>query len=246
MGRITLYGWLQYDPTLFDDIQLPNGMTKELIVNEIIKRSGDLYTYYQHPVMLKTNIKNWFTTQYPNIDQIARSLLVTYEPLENYDRTEVTKRKVTNSGSDVATNTLGTSATTTLGTSATTTLGSVNANVHSGTQMNQEDKSAYDSGTYTPATKNTTTFNDNVTTSNTGTDVVANSGHDIVAKAGSDILNNQYGGITDEENVLHVFGNVGVTPNSRVLDEEIALRIKYNLYEIVAKLFETEFLIQIY
>lgn len=230
MGRITLYGWYQYDQTLFDGIMLPVGITKELIVNEIIKRSGDLYTYYQHPARLKTNIKNWFETQYPNFDQITRSLLKTYEPLDNYDRTEEVTRKYTNSGSD--------SAATTLGTEVTTTLGTAVVNEHTGDQIDAEEKTAYDVNTFTPTVKNTKDFNDAITTTNTGTDKVNNSGTDSTTTT--------YGAVRDEIETLHVFGNVGVTPNSRVLDEEIVLRIKYNIYEIIASMFESEFLIQIY
>ena len=49
MPRITLYGMMQYDETLFDDIVLPEGLNKELLIAEIISKSGDLFPYYQVP-----------------------------------------------------------------------------------------------------------------------------------------------------------------------------------------------------
>lgn len=214
MGRITLYGWLQYDNTLFDNIRLPDGLKRELLVNEIIKRSGDLFTYYQVPTMLKTNITNWFETQFENFDQITRSLLVKYEPLDNYDRTEIHKTKHTNSGMDKSTTELGSSAT----------------NTHTGEQGEEHEVSAFDTADYSPANRNTQSFNDTVTTTN----------------AGSDVAKTEYGHIVETEDELKVFGNIGVTPNSRVLDEEVVLRMKFNVYEIIAKMFESEFLVQIY
>ena len=103
MNRFTIYGLYQYDRTLFDDVILPTGLEREYVVNEIMKRSGDLYCYYQQPERMKNNITDWFAQQYNNFDQIVRSLNVMYEPLDNYDRTEETTREFENSGKDVTT-----------------------------------------------------------------------------------------------------------------------------------------------
>ena len=53
MERITLWGFYQYDKTLFDDIVLPDGIDKDNLVSDIMRNSGDLYPYHQVPEYLK-------------------------------------------------------------------------------------------------------------------------------------------------------------------------------------------------
>ena len=214
MNRFTIYGLYQYDRTLFDDVILPTGLEREYVVNEIMKRSGDLYCYYQQPERMKNNITDWFAQQYKNFDQIVRSLNVMYEPLDNYDRTEETTREFENSGKDVT----------------TLKAHSNSGNVHTGTQGNTSEVSAFDSAVYSPNNKNTTNFNDTVSVSNSS----------------QDLNETQYGAKRIEKETLKVFGNVGVTPNSRVIEEEVVMRMKYNAYKMIAELFENEFLCQVY
>lgn len=214
MNRFTLYGLYQYDPTLFDGVKLPNGIEKDALINEIMKQSGDLYCYYQVPDRMKRNITYWFTQQYPNFDQIARSMNVMYEPLDNYDRTEETTREFENSGKDITTQ------------KAKSNTG----NIHTGSQGEVGEVSAYDTDYFSPDKKSTTTFNDSVN--------INNEAHDT--------NETEYGAKRIEKETLKVFGNVGVTPNSRVLEEEVVLRMKYNTYKMIAELFEDEFLCQIY
>ena len=56
MARITLWGFYQYDKTLFDNIVLPEGIDKDNLVANIMRNSGDLYPYHQVPEYLKQNI----------------------------------------------------------------------------------------------------------------------------------------------------------------------------------------------
>ncbi len=88
MGRITLYGFYQYLPTLFDGMVLPDGMDKELLLDEILKESGDLYPYHQQPYKLQKNISNYFQRMLPQFERMYRALNLDYNPIENYDRYE--------------------------------------------------------------------------------------------------------------------------------------------------------------
>lgn len=88
MGRITLFGFLHYDKTLFDDIELPEGIDKDNLIDTIMMESGDLYPYYQQPVYLKRNINNWFKRMLPNFERMVKALTEEYNPLHNYDRYE--------------------------------------------------------------------------------------------------------------------------------------------------------------
>ena len=86
--RMTLYGMYQYDPTLFDGVTLPDGMDKTLMVNQIIRQSGDLFPYYQVPPQVKTAITEWFTRRKSNFAKLWEGFTAEYNPIENYDRHE--------------------------------------------------------------------------------------------------------------------------------------------------------------
>ena len=108
--RMTLYGMYQYDPTLFDGVVLPEGMDKTLMVNQIIRQSGDLFPYYQAPPQVKTAITEWFTRRKNNFAKLWQGFTAEYNPIENYDRQEDSTETpnithtLTNSGQDASTN----------------------------------------------------------------------------------------------------------------------------------------------
>ena len=108
--RMTLYGMYQYDPTLFDGVILPEGMDKTLMVNQIIRQSGDLFPYYLAPPQVKTAITEWFTRRKGNFAKLWQGFTAEYNPIENYDRQEDSTETpnithtLSNSGQDASTN----------------------------------------------------------------------------------------------------------------------------------------------
>lgn len=108
--RMTLYGMYQYDPTLFDGVILPEGMDKTLMVNQIIRQSGDLFPYYQVPPEVKTAITEWFARRKDNFNKLWQGFTADYNPIENYDRHEDSTETpnithtLVNSGEDASTN----------------------------------------------------------------------------------------------------------------------------------------------
>lgn len=108
--RMTLYGMYQYDPTLFDGVVLPEGMDKTLMVNQIIRQSGDLFPYYQVPPQVKSAITEWFTRRKDNFAKLWQGFTAEYNPIENYDRQEDSTETpnithtLSNSGQDASTN----------------------------------------------------------------------------------------------------------------------------------------------
>lgn len=108
--RMTLYGMYKYDPTLFDGVILPDGMDKTIMVNQIIRQSGDLFPYYQVPPEVKTAITEWFTRRKDNFAKLWQGFTAEYNPIENYDRHEDSTETpdithtLTNSGKDSSTN----------------------------------------------------------------------------------------------------------------------------------------------
>lgn len=214
MGRITLYGFYQYDKSILDEIIVPEGMDREMLVAEIIKNSGELYPYHQQPDMLKLNVKNWFSRKLYDFTQMHKALTAEYNPIENYDRTETISRESKNSGSDTE----------------TTTLGSKTITETIGNSENLTGVSAYNASDFTNREKETANNSDTIT--NTG--------------SGSDTAKTDYGMIRNETENAHIHGNIGVTTNQQMITEEMKLRVRYDLYKVIADMFEHEFLVQVY
>ena len=214
MARVTLWGFYQYDKTLFDGIVLPNGIDKDNLVSDIMRNSGDLYPYHQIPEYLKRNINFWFARRLFDFERMYEALRVDYSPIENYDRKENISRDYENSGSD----------------KASTTLGSSTTSTHVGTNDNENKVSAYNERDYTNREKDTQNYNSTVT--NTG--------------SGTDTTQTEYGLKRKEVEDIRVHGNIGVTTSQQMIESEISLRAKYDIYKIISKEFEREFLVQIY
>ena len=230
MARLTLWGIYQYDKTLFDNIVLPDGMDKDNLVSDIMRNSGDLYPYHQVPEYLKKNITFWFSRRLFDFDRMYKSLRAEYSPIENYDRIEDIKREYKDSGTDTETLTLGSSTTSShTGTDTDSTQGS---------GSNEKGVSAYNEDGYTNRERDTETHNSNNTQTYNST--VTNT------ESGSDKTQTDYGKQRTETENTRIHGNIGVTTSQQMIESEMSLRAKYDIYKIISREFEREFLVQIY
>ena len=248
MARLTLWGIYQYDKTLFDNIVLPDGIDKDNLVADIMRNSGDLYPYHQIPEYLKRNITFWFSRRLFDFERMYEALRAEYSPIENYDRIEDIKREYKVSGTDTETLTLGSSTTSKHSGSdtETTTLGSSTTSSHTGTDTdstqgggsNEKGVSAYNEDGYTNREKDTETHNSNNTQTYNST--VTNT------ESGSDKTQTDYGKQRTETETTRIHGNIGVTTSQQMIEGEMSLRAKYDIYKIISREFEREFLVQIY
>lgn len=243
--RITLYGWLQYDPTLFDDVTLPNTFDKQYMIDEIIMRSGDLFTYHQEPTFLKRNITNWFNRNYEQFLRMMDALLKEYNPIENYDREEdsTTTPGVTRTEAHTGTDQHYES-----GTDTEAHSGTDGRNIKSyptATRNTENQVSAYDSSAYSPKDKTIVTgsgYDESQDDFTHGESVGTTYGHHLDLTHGESITNSVTGYDTFHS---RVHGNIGVTTNAQMVSQELELR-KFDIYTDIARRFEKEFLIQIY
>ena len=230
MARVTLWGFYQYDKTLFDNIVLPDGIDKDNLVADIMRNSGDLYPYHQVPEYLKQNITYWFARRLFDFERMYEALRVEYSPIENYDRIEDIKREYKDSGTDTETLTLG-SSTTSKNTGTDT-------NTLQGGGTTEKGVSAYNEEGYTNREKDTETQNSTNTQQYDTT--VTNT------KSGSDMTKTDYGKQHTETENTRIHGNIGVTTSQQMIESEMSLRAKYDIYKIISREFEREFLVQIY
>lgn len=85
LSILSLYA---YDNTIFDDLELPEDVDRQTIIDKICFDNAELSLLYTDPAAVKLLIKNWSTTQVENWARIAEALAAEYSPIENYDRYE--------------------------------------------------------------------------------------------------------------------------------------------------------------
>lgn len=83
---------LDWDDTLFDNMVLPedidNADTRKLIVDDIILRHGDTPLFIPEPTVMKYYITSWSIRMLPVFRRYLAAVTASYNPIENYDRSE--------------------------------------------------------------------------------------------------------------------------------------------------------------
>ena len=111
-----------------------------------------------------------------------------------------------------------------------TTLGSTTTSTNIGSNDNENKVSAYNESDYSNREKDTQSYNSTLT--NTG--------------SGTDVTQTDYGLKRKEVEDIRVHGNIGVTTSQQMIESEMELRAKYDIYKIISREFEREFLVQVY
>ena len=111
-----------------------------------------------------------------------------------------------------------------------TTLGSTTTSTNIGSNDNENKVSAYNESEYSNREKDTQSYNSTLT--NTG--------------SGTDTKQTEYGLKRKEVEDIRVHGNIGVTTSQQMIESEMELRAKYDIYKIISREFEREFLVQVY
>lgn len=151
LSKLTLIGIHNYsNGAIWDDILLPEGIDKELLINEILKTNGEFCLIYPDMDFLKMQITLFFKKWYSNFEKWISVLNSEYEPLFNVDVKTSFEEEGENHEEGNKTTT----------SSATGTI--------NGSSSNVESKAAYDSNTFQNVRKEEGTSS---TTSTQGADL---------------------------------------------------------------------------
>lgn len=244
--RLTMIGLYDYDSTLFDGADFPEGIDKDLAVETILLRCGESPALYQSAPFMKMKISNTARKWYNNIEHMLRAINEDYDPLHNYDRfeewTETDKKSETTNHTETVKDTSKTESTETNEIESDKT-GSASDNV-SKTTVNEV--SAFNSNDYQPSNKTTESGQNN------STDGEAISTQSTNEQSGSGETNrdvkgdNKYETDNNLSHNAHLYGNIGVTTSQQMLESEFKLRQNINIYDVIAEIFFKELCIYIY
>lgn len=217
---------------LFEGLTLPEGsqLDRTTMINTIIMRCGLNFPNFADPYVMKSAIAVWSAKNQYTFEHVAKIYKADYSPIENYDRYEDMETNRDRTMDDITKNT----GTKTEGVTSNRTTS------HSGTDITTDtaETSAYDSNTYQPTDKTTSSLQhgESVTDGGNSTKTTTNN-----LTSDKDVTENEK---TTQNN--HIRGNIGVMTATAMQEAEYELLGKFNPYEFIAGLFENDLTLFVY
>lgn len=92
-ATMTIAGLYNYNPTIFNNLHLPQGVNLETVIFHICEECGFLEILFPNPDYLKESIDAWSKGMLHGWTRFWNAVNFDYEPLYNYDRTETVTEK---------------------------------------------------------------------------------------------------------------------------------------------------------
>lgn len=216
-AKLTLIGLYNHDSTLFDQMTLPDDIDRDVLINNILFRSGDFEVLYPDPDFLKPAIGVWSKKWQHTFNRWIKALNVEYDPLNNYNRTE--EWSISEDIDDTASR-------------SETVTGNTTDHAETETENTVTDRvSAYN---------NNTLVNDKEQTS-------AGNGSSSGGSTSNQTVNASDTNERDrtESRIGRAYGNIGVTTSQQMLQAELDISL-WNLYEHITDVFLSEFIIPVF
>lgn len=224
MSLLTVEGLYNYDNTLFDGFNVPEGLVKHTAIDTILMRTRELEILYPNFTYMKNRITIWSNKYQINWKKLYDTTVLEYNPIENYDRME----DWTDTDDETSTSARDNTRNTTNSVKSTSTNEVINS-------VNVTDKNtAFNAGLADHAkqiTDGDTTENGTITNTETGKDTENESVN---------------GGRTGKHTKTgRAHGNIGVTTSQQMIQSERDLVI-FNLYDVIAESFIENFCLMVY
>lgn len=92
---LSIMGMYEHDPTIFDDFNVPDGMDKETVVNNILLNCAELELIYSNFDIMKLAIKTWSDSNQIGWNKLYQTMIVEYNPIWNVDADVKDTEKIT-------------------------------------------------------------------------------------------------------------------------------------------------------
>lgn len=227
---------------MFDECSVPYGLDMARVRGAIVMRCGLMMPLFSEPLTQRAATQQFFFENQWNFEHILNVLKAQYSPIENV--AEVREEITTTSGSDELRIDRDSSEKHT-GTDARTIQDSGTTDTQeSGTTTTERKISAENISTYSPDNEEIITHGkgEEITHGKKTEDSLVH-GHEI-ARDGSDV----HSGTKQSETKYSVnrHGNIGVTTNQDMINQELDLLIRFNAYRFIADLYEKELMLGVY
>ncbi len=240
-ASLSILGLYQREPTLFDELELPGSMNKDVLIDNILYEAASLEAYYPDPNFMKFMIGRWSFMNQSVWQKLYDTTVLDYNPIYNYDRTEEwTENEKMLDGRTAASTETETRNLKTGETSRTDSNGDVTT---TGTMKTELNVSGYNEVTFTPS-EETIETPDTMTSNNVivdGTRDSINTGTVSIDKKDTESLDRK----RDNLRTGRAFGNIGVTTTQQMIQQERET-VTFNMYKVITDSFVDRFCLMVY
>ena len=247
-SKITLIGlenYLNPDHSVFENITLPDGINKDILIGTILLRCQEFELLYTDPDFMIAAVNIWSRKNYWTFDKWVKLINKSYDPLFNKDYfeewTDIHSGDYSKEGNGSSSGETSTTNDLTNTTDVTRTDNLASTNDVTATHSEK----AYNDSNYVGTTQDVTdqdqsqtgTVRNAGTVKDTGTISGDYSNENTNSESGEDAYTNQHN--------YHGYGNIGITSAQELFMKETDVA-RWNMYEHIADLFANEFCIMVY
>lgn len=87
-ATLSLLGLYQYDNTIFNELVLPEGMDKQVYINNLLMETSEMEVLFSNPATMRSVIGIWSNAHLDSWKKMWNTTKLEYNPIENYDRQE--------------------------------------------------------------------------------------------------------------------------------------------------------------
>ena len=95
---LSIMGLYEYDDNIFHGLQLPQGLDKEAVINEILLQCAELEVMYSDINTMKIAIATWSTANLYTWQKLYDTMVIEYNPIWNVDANVTINRDTSGSG----------------------------------------------------------------------------------------------------------------------------------------------------
>ena len=226
---MSVLGLYHYNDHLFDKMIWPDNFSndqKETVIGNILSECAELECLFPDWNFMQDMIQLWSKLNYPTWNRIYQASLLEYNPIENYNRTEI------ETIDDNQTDTINGSKVNVASGSDSLTGNQTN----SGTDTNVNSQTAYDSNSLKVHDDSKLTYGHRVDDSSTTT----YGRHDTL----TDVEEQKRIGKITRNN--HTSGNIGITTSQDMLSQEAEIAVLVNILPVICQSFKERFCLLVY
>lgn len=228
-ATVSLLGLKRLNEGILGELVVPEGVDIELVKDNLLAETAELEVIYPDAIFMQAMIGRWSTKELPVWDKLYKTTLLEYNPIENYDRTEMWTEDE-NTSKNLDSEATGSSDTTTDGNSkreggTDTTTGTSKA------------VSAYNEVNFTP------TEQVNVIAQTVDRENSFNEGN-IKVRSKDGLISDETGKrALDRTGNVH--GNTGFYTKQKMIEQERQIA-EYNIIDAIINSFKNRFCLQVY
>ena len=99
-AKISVMGLYTWDNELFSLMAIPEGLTLETFVDNVLTETAELEVLYPNPEVMKVLIGTWSAKMIDRWNELYKTTKYEYNPIENYNRMETGSRDTTGDSKD--------------------------------------------------------------------------------------------------------------------------------------------------